>query len=260
MPIVVEDVLAEIDSQLTSYARRMAGQDWEDAAQEARIVAMRAVDSFDADAGVPLGAWAWLRAKGAVVDYLRVHGSARRSHVVSIEDQLIEQGEQCHDYDAVEARLVLRHIAARCSPSEVETLTLAASGLTQSEIAARRGVTESRVSKTMSSIRQRIAGPVPPPEPVIELEVATEPSASMPEPATCYVQPERFRDETLSAEQLQIVQALADGLTLVEIAKQQMHSLDSIKSRLKVIANRLGVHTAGQLPIVVACMRAGLID
>lgn len=154
----VEELLDELEGQITNWARYNAGApDWEDTAQEGRIAAAASLETFSTERKVPAGAWAWMKAKYRMIDYLRTYGPNRRSHLSSIDDlPWLDEGAPAEGIQAVEDRALIRAIADRATDGELAVLEGVARGKTLTEVADERGVSISAVSRSMLRLRRRV--------------------------------------------------------------------------------------------------------
>ena len=154
----VEDLLEDLEQQIVHWARANAGpRDWEDTAQEGRLAAANSLNTFKAERDVPAGAWAWVKAKYRMIDYLRTYGPNRRSHLCSIDDlPWLDEGAPAAGIQAVEDRALIREIASRATKGELAVLAGVAEGKTLTEVADDRGITISAVSRSMIRLRRRV--------------------------------------------------------------------------------------------------------
>lgn len=65
-------------------------------------------------------------------------------------------------------------------------------------------------------------------------------------------------DFNLSPRDIEMLQALADGVTTDEMAEQIGITANGVRSAIKLIAGKLGTHS--QVHSVAAAMRKGLIE
>jgi len=154
----VEELLEDLEPQIINWARQNAGAlDWEDTAQEGRIAAAASLKTFSPERKVPAGAWAWVKAKYRMIDYLRTYGPNRRSHLCSIDDlPWLDEGAPAAGIQAVEDRALIREIASRATKGELAVLAGVAEGKTLTEVADDRGITISAVSRSMIRLRRRV--------------------------------------------------------------------------------------------------------
>lgn len=161
-----EALLADIDPIIRAHAFSRLRQDAEDGAQEGRIAAMRAYDTYDDTREVPLRAWCILKAKYAVITHYRAtYGSRRQSlHAISLDTlRDPEDGHTVYEPSAVddpafehfELSHELESLRATCTDAEREVIDLTLAGLNRLAVGQARGHSESRTTQIIKGIGRR---------------------------------------------------------------------------------------------------------
>jgi RNA polymerase sigma factor (sigma-70 family) len=146
----------------------------EDIEQEAMTGAIGAVDKFDPSLGVPLGAYAQRRIRGAILDYLRSLDMRSRQdraeckasgedapRFVSID---FVHASTRPNYAGAEAALDIARIVERTSltPRMQSVVAAARAGTNQYEMADQFGIGQNRVSQIYHTAVKRMAQTVHP--------------------------------------------------------------------------------------------------
>jgi RNA polymerase sporulation-specific sigma factor len=123
------------------------GVEMVDVISEGTVGLIQAVDNFDHHRGVPFKSYAYLRVKGAMIDYLRSQRIAIKSGELREFDffsQLASQGEDRYSLDRLE--FIFSRLD-ELSPREREIIQgLYKEGLSQRELAARLKCTPANIS------------------------------------------------------------------------------------------------------------------
>jgi RNA polymerase sporulation-specific sigma factor len=123
------------------------GEETVDVISEGTVGLIQAVDHFDHHRGVPFKSYAYLRVKGAMIDYLRSQKIAIKSGEMREFDffaQLASEGKDRYNLDRLE--FIFAHLE-ELSPREREIiLGLYREGLSQRQLAARLKCTPANIS------------------------------------------------------------------------------------------------------------------
>jgi len=123
------------------------GEEAVDVISEGTVGLIHAVDNFDHHRGVPFKSYAYLRVKGAMIDYLRSQKIAVKGGELREFDffsQLASEGKDRYNLDRLE--FIFAHLD-ELSPREREIVTgLYRDGLSQRELAARLKCTPANIS------------------------------------------------------------------------------------------------------------------
>ena len=138
------------------------GEETVDVISEGTVGLIQAVDNFDHRRGVPFKSYAYLRVKGAMIDYLRSQKIAVKSGELREFDffsQLAAEGRDRFNLDRLE--FIFSHLG-ELSPREHEILLgLYRDGLSQRELAARLDCTPANVSilhgRAVKRLRKMVA-------------------------------------------------------------------------------------------------------
>jgi len=138
------------------------GEETVDVISEGTVGLIQAVDNFDFGRGVPFKSYAYLRVKGAMIDYLRSQKIAIKSGELREFDffsQLAAEGRDRFNLDRLE--FIFSHLG-ELSPREKEILLgLYRDGLSQRELAAKLECTPANVSilhgRAVKRLRKMVA-------------------------------------------------------------------------------------------------------
>lgn len=222
---------------------------------------IRSYPRWDDTRGAPAHVFCWYRAKGAMLDYIRFE--CQQDQTISLD--IAAEGRSAaltgtDPYGVVLAAVTLEWVYSLCSPTERQVIDLYRRGLTFTEIANARGTSQTAVTKALRSIehRARTAPLEPSPLPPRPFKRPQETTTMQPTQEPPAVKPP-YLPSGLRPEHVQVLQDLANGQTLEQVAKRSYISRDALKSRLALIARRMGLPSARQIDLVVAAMRIGLI-
>jgi RNA polymerase sigma factor (sigma-70 family) len=131
--------------------------------QEAWMAAIKAVDSYDARRGVPLGGFASQRIRGAILDYMRsLHWYRHRRQSSAFHPELpLSCANEIADEQADKAREAFHshHYLAKlmqCLPLTEKHVTQRLLSVQAVQIAAEMGIGEARVSQIRKRAVERM--------------------------------------------------------------------------------------------------------
>ena len=136
----------DLQALVRAVVWQVCGRDDDDLAQDAWVAILPLVGRYDPGLGVPLRGFVHRRCRGAVLDALRLRTGSRNRHR-RVQVPLFDNIVGVWDATPIDDRDELERALARMTQRERSVLVAFHGGVPQEQIAARLGVTQSRVSQ-----------------------------------------------------------------------------------------------------------------
>jgi RNA polymerase sigma factor (sigma-70 family) len=142
----MQTVRAQAGRYFRSWSRLRAVIDYDDLLQAGCIGLLEALERFDPSLGVPFGAWARHRIRGAILDSIAAMSPGTNVVVFSLEDEYSDPIVSS-EASGIERRLTLAALLASLSPREREILAGLLGGDSLRKHAEQLSISECRVSQ-----------------------------------------------------------------------------------------------------------------